>query len=146
MQVSQKTHNGREKEPGKFLKIVLFWTIFLFIIFIGKRIIGYPKGSFIINNLISFACAVILSGTMLHFLSVKSLKLSIPIIWLLTILLISFSWNSGPFSFTATFDGNNSWTGFSLGFLPKGIGLGIFAHETHSARFPIESSSSPCGN
>ena len=90
MQVSQETNKGREKEPGKFLKIVLFWTIFLFIIFIGKRIIGYPKGNFdfIVKNLLSFACAVILSGTMLHFLSVKSLKLSIPIIWLLTILLI----------------------------------------------------------
>jgi len=90
MQVSQETNKGREKEPGKFLKIVLFWTIFLFIIFIGKKIIGYPNGNFdfIVKNLLSFACAVILSGTMLHFLSVKSLKLSIPIIWLLTILLI----------------------------------------------------------
>ena len=90
MQVSRETNKSREKEPGKFIKIVLFWTIFLFIIFIGKRIIGYPKDNldFIVKNLLSFACAVILSGTMLHFCSVKSLKLSIPIIWLLTILLI----------------------------------------------------------
>jgi hypothetical protein len=89
MQVSQETNKSREKEPGKILKIVLFWTVFLFIIFLGKRIIGYPKDNFdfIVNNLLSFACAVILSGSMLHFLSAKLLKLSIPIIWLLTILL-----------------------------------------------------------
>jgi len=90
MQVNQETIKGKEKEPGNLLKILLFWTIFLFIIFIGKRIIGFPKGNFdfIVKSLLSFACAVILSGTMLHFLSVKSLKISIPIIWILTILLI----------------------------------------------------------
>ena len=90
MQVNQETIKGKEKEPGNLLKILLFWTIFLFIIFIGKRIIGFPKGNFdfIVKSLLSFACAVILSGTMLHFLSVKSLKICIPIIWILTILLI----------------------------------------------------------
>jgi hypothetical protein len=90
MQVIEDTNKSREKEPSKILKILLFWSIFLFIIFIGKRIIGFPKGSidFIIKNLLSFVCTVILSGTMLHFLSAKLLKLSIPIIWILTILLI----------------------------------------------------------
>jgi len=90
MQVIQDTNKDRENEPSKVLKILLFWTIFIFIIFLGKRIIGFPKGNFdfIVKNILSFACAVILSGAMLHFLSVKSLKLSIPIIWILTILLI----------------------------------------------------------
>ena len=90
MQVIQETNKVKEKEPGNILKVLLFWTIFLFIILIGKRIIGYPKGNFdfIVKNLLSFVCTVIISGAMLHFLSVKALKLSIPIIWLLTILLI----------------------------------------------------------
>lgn len=86
----QETNKSKDKEPGKILKILLFWTTFLFIVFLGKRIIGYPKGNFdfIVKTLLSFSCAVILSGAILHFLSLKSLKLSIPIIWLLTILLI----------------------------------------------------------
>lgn len=90
MQVIQETNKVKEKEPGNILKILLFWTIFLFIILIGKMIFGYPKGNFdfIVKNLLSFVCTVIISGAMLHFLSVKALKLSIPIIWLLTILLI----------------------------------------------------------
>jgi len=90
MQVSQETNKVKEKEPGNILKILLFWSIFLFIILIGKRIIGYPKGNFdfIVKNLLSFVCTVILSGAMLHFLSVKALRLSIPIVWLLTVLLI----------------------------------------------------------
>jgi len=90
MQVTKNTNKDREKEPSKILKILLFWTILLFIIFLGKRFIGFPKGNldFIIKNILSFASAVILSGIMLHFLSVKSVKLSIPIIWILTILLI----------------------------------------------------------
>jgi hypothetical protein len=90
MQISQEKNKSKDKEPGKLLKIILFWTIFLFIIFLGKRIIGYPKGNFdfIVKNLLSFACAVILTGTMLHLFRLKTLKLSIPIIWLLTSLLI----------------------------------------------------------
>jgi len=90
MQVSQETNKVKEKEPGNILKILLFWSIFLFIILIGKRIIGYPKGNFdfIVKNLLSFVCTVILSGAMLHFLSIKALRLSIPIVWLLTVLLI----------------------------------------------------------
>ena len=90
MQVSRKINNSREKEPGKFFKNILFWTIFLFIFFMVKRLLGSPINNidFIVRNFLSFACTVILSGTMLHFLSIKSLKLSITITWLLTILLI----------------------------------------------------------
>jgi hypothetical protein len=88
MQVSQETNKSRGKEPGKLFKIILFWTIFLFIIFLSKRLIGYPKSNleFIVINSLLFVCTVILSGAMLHFFSVKSLKLSIPIIWLLTVI------------------------------------------------------------
>ena len=90
MRVIQETNNVKKKEPSNILKILLFWTIFLLIILIGKRIIGYPKGNFdfIVKNLLSFIFTVILSGVMLHFLSLRALKLSIPIIWLLTILLL----------------------------------------------------------
>ena len=88
-QVIQKTRIDKREKPGTILKILLFWTIFIFIVFLVKRVIGYPKGNidFLIKNILSFFCAVILSGGMLHFLSTKSLRLSIPIIWTLTIIL-----------------------------------------------------------
>jgi len=80
----------QEKEPGTILKILLFWTIFIFVVFFVKRIIGYSKGNldFIIKNILSFVGTIILSGTLLHFLSVKLLRVCIPIIWILTIILI----------------------------------------------------------
>ncbi|HAY38673.1 MAG TPA: hypothetical protein DCY53_04610 [Desulfobacteraceae bacterium] len=89
-QVIQKTKTDKEKEPGYILKILLFWTIFIFIVFIVKRIFGDSKENFdfIIKNILSFVCTIILSGTLFHFLSVTSLKISIPIIWILTIILI----------------------------------------------------------
>jgi|GEM_PF-2863503 hypothetical protein len=89
-QIIQKTEIDKRKEPGTLLKILLFWTIFIFIVFLVKRIIGYSKGNFdfIIKNILTFVCTIILSGGLLHFLSVKSLRISIPIIWILTIMLI----------------------------------------------------------
>ena len=89
-QVIQKKKMDKGQEPGNILKILLFWTIFIFIVFLVKRIIGYPKGNFdfIIKNILAFVCTIILSGAMLHFLSVKSLKISIPIIWISTIVLL----------------------------------------------------------
>ena len=90
MQLNKNTNKDREKAPSKMLKILLFWSIFLFVIFLGKRFTAFPKGNFdfLIKNILSFASAAILSGAMLHFLSIKSLRLSIPIIWVLTVLLI----------------------------------------------------------
>jgi len=90
MQVNPKKNRVGDKGAGRLFKIILFWTIFLFIIFLGKRIFDYPKDNldFIVKNLLSFAFTVILSGIMLHYFRLKALKLSIPIIWLLTILLI----------------------------------------------------------
>lgn len=88
-QVIQKTRIDKEEQPGTILKILLFWTIFIFIVFLIKRVGGHPKGNtdFIIKNILSFFFAVILSGSMLHFLSVKLLRICIPIIWILIITL-----------------------------------------------------------
>jgi len=81
---------SKEKEPSKLIKILLFWTVFIFIIFVGKRIIGSPGSNvdFVVKNLLTFFCAIIICGIMLHFFNARSLKLSIPVIWFLTILLI----------------------------------------------------------
>jgi hypothetical protein len=72
------------------LKIILFWTNFFFILFLSKKIIGnYSEDNeFIIKNLLFFFCAIIFTGAMLHFLKLRYLKLSIPLIWIITILLV----------------------------------------------------------
>lgn len=90
MQINAKRINNKIKEPGKLLKIVLFWTNFLFVVFLSKKILSYPKGNidFLLKNLLSFICAIILTATMVNFLSQRDLKISIPIIWIITILLI----------------------------------------------------------
>lgn len=81
----------KEGGPSKLLKITLFWTVFIFIIFVGRIIIGSPNSNidFILKNLLTFLCTIVICGVMLHFLSVRILKLSLPVIWFLTILLIS---------------------------------------------------------
>ena len=88
MQV-KKAEVGDRKKPGKFLKGSLFWSVFLFVVFLSKQIVGYPKGGidFIISNLLSFIFAIVLAGTMLHFMKSRTLKLTIPLIWILIILL-----------------------------------------------------------
>lgn len=90
MRIKEREINNKKNDPTKLMKIVLFWTIFLFIVFLSKKVISYPKDNidFLIKNLLSFICAVIVTGVMLHFLKEMTLKICIPIIWFLTILLI----------------------------------------------------------
>jgi hypothetical protein len=80
MQVIQEKNYGKGKEPGNILKILLFWTIFIFVVFFVKKIIGHSKGNldFIIKNILSFICAIMISGALLHFLNVKLLRVCIP--------------------------------------------------------------------
>jgi hypothetical protein len=84
-----KANSKEEIKPSNLLKILLFWSTFLLIIFLGRKIFGSQEGNvdFIVKNLLSFGSAIILSGLLLHYLSVKSLKLSLMVIWFLIILL-----------------------------------------------------------
>ena len=86
--MSQK--HTKKNEQSKILKIILFWTNFLFIIFLSKKAVGNFSGNidFIVKNLLSFFFTVILTGAMLHFMKLKYLRISIPLIWLITFLLI----------------------------------------------------------
>ena len=79
----------KEKDPSKLIKIILFWTIFLFVVFLSKKIISYPKDNFdfLLKNLLLFICTIILTGIALKFLRERTLKIIIPIIWIITILL-----------------------------------------------------------
>ena len=89
MRLTSKT--TEENRKGNILKILLFWSIFIFVIFLGRRIFGPPEGNpdFIVKNLVSFGASIVISGVMLHFLSKKLLKIGLLIIWLLIILQIA---------------------------------------------------------
>jgi hypothetical protein len=76
-------------EPTKVVKIVLFWANFLLVVFLSKKIISPPKGSidFLIQSLLSFVCAIIITGIMIQYSTERVLKISIIIAWIVTILL-----------------------------------------------------------
>lgn len=79
--------NGEEKNAEKIIKIILFLSVFLFVVFISKKIIESPKGNidFLIKNLISFICAIIITGIILQYLNKKYVRLIIPLMWIATI-------------------------------------------------------------
>ena len=86
-----KSKSTEENKSSNILKILLFWSTFILVIFLGRRIFGAPGGNpdFIVKNLLSFGIAIIFSGIMLHFLGRKLLMIGLLIIWCLIILLIA---------------------------------------------------------
>jgi hypothetical protein len=55
-------------EPGKAIKIILFWSNVLFVVLLSKNIISSPQGNidFLLRNLSSFICALIITAIMLR--------------------------------------------------------------------------------
>ena len=74
---------------NKLIKIVLFWSIFLFAVCLETAIFSSPKGGFgvLVRGLIVFTFTVIITGIMLKYGSAKVLKIGIVITWVITILL-----------------------------------------------------------
>ena len=65
--------------PGKALKILLFWSNWIFIIFLSKIILSNPAGNldFAFRAISTFFVSAILTGSMLHFLSVRIIRFAI---------------------------------------------------------------------
>jgi hypothetical protein len=65
--------------PSKALKVLLFWSNWIFIIFLSKLILSNPVGNldFAFKAISTFFVAVILTGSMLHFLSVRIIRIAI---------------------------------------------------------------------
>jgi hypothetical protein len=80
----------KENRKAKLIKIVLFWSNFILIVFLNKRLFKPPSDNidFVVKNLASFFCAIILTGVMAKFFDNKIMIICIPIIWLLTFLLL----------------------------------------------------------
>ncbi len=92
MRVKQRVLPGEENQPGRIIRVVLFFTVWLFLVFVGKRVLGSPRGdlAFIIGNVLTFGCSVIITGIMLHFYKGIVVKISIPAMWFVTILVILY--------------------------------------------------------
>ena len=89
MQLNETARTEKNNKIPKFMKIILFWTNFLLLVIVSKKIFKSPTGNidFLVKNAMTFICAIIITVTMLKFFNYKILKICIPIIWVLTILL-----------------------------------------------------------
>lgn len=65
--------------PSKALKILLFWSNWIFLIFLSKLFFSNPAGNldFTFKAIATFFVAVILTGSMLHFLTVPIIRFAI---------------------------------------------------------------------
>jgi hypothetical protein len=75
--------------PRNAIKIVLFLSNWLFVVFLSKRVISPPQGEidFLVKNLGSFFLALIITGVTLCYFPGRVLKISIIVVWTVTILL-----------------------------------------------------------
>ena len=89
MRIKKREIGNGNKEPSKLIKIILFWTVFLFFVFIEKSLIGSSKSDFeqIIRAVICFILTIIITGILLHYSNDRILKITIPVAWIITILL-----------------------------------------------------------
>ena len=82
--------NKVKSDPrNKLMKILLFLSNWLFLVFLSKRFISPPGdgGDFLLKNITTFFGAVIVTGFIIHFLSRKIIRLLIPGILILAIAL-----------------------------------------------------------
>ena len=78
-----------ERVPSKAIKIALFWSNWLLVLFLSERFIGSPGDNvdFSLKNLATFVIAIIGTALMLRYLHGVILKVTIAAIWTLTILI-----------------------------------------------------------
>ena len=76
-------------KPRYAIKIVLFWSNWLFVVFLSKRVTSPPQGEidFLVKNLDSFIFALIITTVTLRCFPEGVLKISIIMVWIVTILL-----------------------------------------------------------
>ena len=78
-----------ERIPRKAIKIISFWSSWLLVLFLGKRFAGSPgdEVDFLLKNLGTFAIAIIATIAMLPYLHGVILKMTMAVIWIITILI-----------------------------------------------------------
>jgi len=72
---------------GKWVKILLFWANWLFVVFLSKRLISPPAGNldFVVKNIGTFFVAAVMTALMILFFPRKVIILLIPIMVILAL-------------------------------------------------------------
>jgi hypothetical protein len=85
--MSNVTYKKKAELKGKWVKILLFWANWLFVVFLSKRLISPPAGSldFVVKNIGTFFVAVVITALMILFFSRKVILLLIPIMVILAL-------------------------------------------------------------
>jgi len=83
------TPTNGERVPSKAIKIILFWSNWLLVLFLGRRFMGSPGDgfNFLLKNLGTSTIAIIATVVMLRYLHGVIFKLTIAAIWIVTILI-----------------------------------------------------------
>ncbi len=77
----------RDYRP-RALAIALVWCNWLLLVFVGKRLLPPSHGVlYILENVGTFVCALVISGLMLHFFSKSIIGIAIPLILLVTLVI-----------------------------------------------------------
>jgi hypothetical protein len=75
-------------KKGKIVKSLLFFSNWLFLVFLSKRVIvSPPTGNidFLLKNIVTFFVALVMTGLMIHFFSRRVMILCIPIMAILAV-------------------------------------------------------------
>ncbi len=74
-------------KKGKIVKTLLFFSNWLFLVSLSKRLISPPSGNveFLLKNITTFFVALVMTGLMIHFFSRKVMILCIPIMAILAV-------------------------------------------------------------
>jgi hypothetical protein len=76
-------------KKGKIVKTLLFFSNWLFVVFLSKRLISPPAGEidFLLKNASTLFVAMVITGLMIHFFSRRVMILFIPIMVILALTL-----------------------------------------------------------
>jgi hypothetical protein len=74
-------------KKGKIVKTLLFFSNWLFLVFLSKRLISSPTGNidFLLKNIPTFFVALVMTGLMIHFFSRRAMILCIVIMAILAV-------------------------------------------------------------
>ena len=81
------TYKKKAEPKGKWVRILLFWANWLFVVFLSKNLISPPAGNldFVVKSIGTFFVAVVMTALMIRFFSRKVIILLIPIMVILAL-------------------------------------------------------------
>jgi hypothetical protein len=79
--------NATYDKKGKIVKTLLFFSNWLFVVFLSKRFISPPAGEidFLLKNASTLFVAMVMTGLMIHFFSRRVMVFCIPIMVILAV-------------------------------------------------------------